>query len=130
MCKNAVEKFTFVIKYVPDQCKTKEIYEKVVIENCGMLGLITDCYKNQKMCDKAVGTYPTAMQLVSECYKSRKMCNKAVDTRTFIIYSVPDKYMTQIYDKVVSNKSSILIKLLVLINLYLLALEFVPDWLI
>ena len=130
MRKNAVEKFTFVIKYVPDQCKTKEIYEKVVKENGGMLGLITDCYKDQRMCDKAVDTYPTAMQVVPEYCKSGKMCNKAVDTHTFIIYSVADKYMTQIYDQVVSNKSSILIKLLVLIKLYLLALKFVPDWLI
>ena len=43
MCKNAVKKFPFVIKYVPDQYKTNEICDKVIIENGRMLGFTPDC---------------------------------------------------------------------------------------
>ena len=45
MCKNAVKKFPFVIKYVPDQYKTNEICDKVIIENGRMLRFTPDCYK-------------------------------------------------------------------------------------
>ena len=31
-----------------------------------MLGLIPDCYKDQKMCDKAVDNYAHALRLVPE----------------------------------------------------------------
>ena len=40
--KIAVKKLPFVIKYVSDQYKTKEICDKVIIEN----GFIPDCYKD------------------------------------------------------------------------------------
>ena len=36
------------------------------------------------MCNKAVGTYPSAAQFVSECYKSQEMCDKAVDSCPFV----------------------------------------------
>ena len=42
MCKNIVKKLSFVIKYVPDGYKTKEMSNKVIPENCGKLGLIPD----------------------------------------------------------------------------------------
>ena len=46
MCKGAVEKLLFAINYVPDKYKTKEIHDKAIIKNGGMLGLIPDCYKH------------------------------------------------------------------------------------
>ena len=33
MCKNAVKKLSFVIKYAPDQYKTNKICGKFIIEN-------------------------------------------------------------------------------------------------
>ena len=30
------------------------------------------------MCDKAVYTHPTTIKYVSECYKTQEVCNKAV----------------------------------------------------
>ena len=42
MCKNTVKKLSFVIKYVPDRYKTKEMCNKVIPENCGKLGFIPD----------------------------------------------------------------------------------------
>ena len=43
MCKNAVRKLPFVMRSVADQCNTKEMGEKVVIDNGGMLVCIPDC---------------------------------------------------------------------------------------
>ena len=40
--------------------------DKVILENGGMSTFVPDCYKNQKMCDKAVDSYPFAMQFVFE----------------------------------------------------------------
>ena len=48
MCKNAVKKLPFVIKYVPDQYKSKEMYHKFFIVNGGILGFIPNCNKNTK----------------------------------------------------------------------------------
>ena len=48
ICKNAVKKLPFAIKYVPDRYKTKEMRNKVFTENGGMLGFFPDCYIDQK----------------------------------------------------------------------------------
>ena len=80
ICKNAVNKLPFVIRYVPDQYKTEEIYDKVILENDGRLRFVPDCYKNQKMYDKAVDNDDHALEFVPDCYKTPKICHKAVDT--------------------------------------------------
>ena len=54
-----------MLKYVPDRCKTKEICDKVIIENGGMLIFISDCYKNK--CDKAIDNYSHALRFVPNC---------------------------------------------------------------
>ena len=61
MCKNAVKKLLFVIRYVRDQYKTQEIYDKVIAENGGMLKFVPDCYINEQLCNKAVGSYTYAL---------------------------------------------------------------------
>ena len=48
MYKNVVKKLPFVIKYILDCYKTKEMCDKVIQENGGMLIFIADCYKDQK----------------------------------------------------------------------------------
>ena len=40
---------------------------------------VPECYKNQQICDKAVGNYPHPFQFISECYKTQEMCDKAVN---------------------------------------------------
>ena len=35
--------------------------DKVIIENCGMLGFIPDYYKDKNSCDKAVDNYSHAL---------------------------------------------------------------------
>ena len=48
MCQNAVKKLPFVIRYVPDWCKTQKLCDKVILKNIGTLNFVPDCYKNKK----------------------------------------------------------------------------------
>ena len=46
MCKNAVKNLPFVIMYVPNQNNPHEMCDKAILENCGLLRFIPNCYKN------------------------------------------------------------------------------------
>ena len=63
MCDKAILEFGRTLKSVPDR----------------LLQIVSDCYKNQEMCTKAVDNYLHALQFVPECYKTQKMWNKTVD---------------------------------------------------
>ena len=63
MCDKAILEFGRTLKSVPDR----------------LLQFVSDCYKNQEMCTKAVDNYLHALQFVPECYKTQKMWNKTVD---------------------------------------------------
>ena len=62
---------------------------KVVLENAGKF--IPDCYKNQKMCNKAVDNYAYALEFVPICLRLRKECNKPVDTNPSAIQFITDQ---------------------------------------
>ena len=53
---------------------------------------VSDSYKNQEMCNKAVDNYPHSLEFVPECYKTQKMCDKAVEKHPTTIKYVPDSY--------------------------------------
>ena len=80
MCKYAVKKLSYLIRYVSDQHKTEQMCDKVIIENAGTQKSVCDCYKNQEISNKAVGNYPHTLEFVSERYNNQKMCDKAFDT--------------------------------------------------
>ena len=42
------------------------------------------------MCEKAVDNYVHVLEFVRECYKTQKMCDKAVDICLFAFDYVPD----------------------------------------
>ena len=46
--------------------------DKAILENGGTLESVSDCYKNQKMCNKVVDNYYHALEFVLEYYKSKK----------------------------------------------------------
>ena len=52
--------------------KTKEMCDKVIIENGEMLGFISNCCKDQKMCHKAVDNYSHALGFFPNWYKTQK----------------------------------------------------------
>ena len=68
VCKHAVKKLDFEIRYVSDQYKTQQICNEVIIENGGALESVPHQYKTQKMCDKAVDNV-RALQFVPDYYK-------------------------------------------------------------
>ena len=66
MCK-------YVVKKLPFQYKTQQMFDKAILENGGTLTYVLDCYKNQEMCNKGVDNYPYSLDYVPECYKTQKM---------------------------------------------------------
>ena len=46
MCKYAVKKLPFIIRYIPDQYKTQQMCDKALLENSRTLDSVPDCYKN------------------------------------------------------------------------------------
>ena len=59
------------------------------------LEYVSDQYKTQQMCDKAVNIHPSVIQFVPACFKTQAMCDKAVDTCHFVFDSIPDQFKTQ-----------------------------------
>ena len=87
--------------------KNQKICNKAVGNCSHTLTLVSDWYKTQKICNKAVGTFADAFvkQFVPECFKIQGTCDKAVDICPFVFDSILDWYMTQeIGDKVVSKE--------------------------
>ena len=48
MCKHAVKKLPYQLRYVPDRYKTEQMCDETTLENCGILNSIPGCYKNQQ----------------------------------------------------------------------------------
>ena len=44
LCKHAVEKLPYLLRYVSDQCKGQKMCDKAVLENDGTLKSVTNCY--------------------------------------------------------------------------------------
>ena len=74
------------------------------VSDSGMFRFIPDCYKNQKVWDKAIDNYSHALEFIPDwcntiyswCYKTQKMCDKAADWfLSFLINSVWDRYKSQ-----------------------------------
>ena len=64
MFKQEVKELPFVIRYVLDQYKTQEMYDKAILENGGILELFLTATKIKKMCNKAVNNH--ALKFVPE----------------------------------------------------------------
>ena len=93
MCKDAVKKLHFLIRYIPSQCKTQQMCDKAILENCGTLKSVSDCCKNQEVCNKAVDNYRHALEFaLPECYAIR--LEKCV-IKLLILQFVPKCYKTQ-----------------------------------
>ena len=59
--------------YVPDQNRTQEMCDNVILENDRILRFIPNCYSNQKIYNKSVNTNLSAIQVFSECFKLKNM---------------------------------------------------------
>ena len=45
-CKHPVKNWSYLLKYVPDQYQTQQIWFEAILENGGTLVFVSDCYKN------------------------------------------------------------------------------------
>lgn len=63
--------------------------KKITIENGVMLGFLPDCYKDKKICQKAVDNYVHASWHVPNCYNTEQMCNIFVGTHPSAIQFIP-----------------------------------------
>ena len=64
MCKHAIKKLPFVIRYVPDQYKTQQTCDKAILVNGEALKSVPNYSKNQQMSCKVVDNYPHALEFV------------------------------------------------------------------
>ena len=58
MCKHAVKKLPYLLRYVLDQYKSQQMCDKAILESVEILKSVPDCFNNQEMCNKAVDNYP------------------------------------------------------------------------
>ena len=89
--------------------------DKVILENGELLNSVSDSYKNQEMCNKALNNPP----FVPECYRTQKICHKAVNAYPSTTKRVPECFITkEVCDKAI-NKCNFLYLTLLLINIKL-----------
>ena len=72
MCKHAVKKLLFIIRYVPDQYKTQQMCDKSILENGGTLEAVPYWNKAQKTFDKTINNYAHALKFSKKCQKDLK----------------------------------------------------------
>ena len=74
MCKHAVKKLPYLLRYVPDQYNTQQICNKAILENGrNSRKVVPDCYKNQEICNQVVDNYSHALEFLTECFMTQKM---------------------------------------------------------
>ena len=98
MCKNAVKKLSYLLRYVPDQYKTQQMCDEAILENDGTFNSFPYSYKSQEMCIKATENYFPELEFVPEFYKAQKLCDKPVNTYPSTITFVSECFMTQLLD--------------------------------
>ena len=57
MCKYAVKKLPYLLRYLPYQYQTQKSLGKAILENVGTLESVLDCYKNLVMSNKTGDNY-------------------------------------------------------------------------
>ena len=106
MCDKAILENGGTLKFVTDCCKNQEMCNKAVDDDCPhALEFVPECFMTQKICDKAVNTYLSTIKSVSECFMTQKLCNKAVKDVfcgffLFLIDIKLNKYVTELLLKI------------------------------
>ena len=74
MCKYAVRKLAYLLRYDSDQYKTQQMCNKATSENGGTLNSAPDSYKNQAMSNNVVDRYLHLLKFFSEYFMTHKKC--------------------------------------------------------
>ena len=95
MCERAVEKYTQVIEFVPDQYKTQGMCNEAVEPYPCILKFVPDKYKTQMMCEKAFKKpWLLLLEYAPDYFKTQETCDKAVRDDPSSFQFVPDWFVT------------------------------------
>ena len=64
---------------ISNQYKTQELCKKAVERTLYVLYIVPDGYKTKKMCEIAALEIPETLKYCPGMYKTQKMCNRAVE---------------------------------------------------
>ena len=95
MCDKAVRMELYVLEFVPDWLKTREMCERNVERYPGTLKFVPDHLKTQGTCERAVEDEPYSLKHVPDHLKARGMCNKVVGACPWTLELVPDWFVAQ-----------------------------------
>ena len=93
---------------VSDCYKGQEMCNKAVYNYSHVFFL--GCFMTKKMCDKAVNTYPSTVKSVPGCFMTHEMCDKAVNRCFSVFDSIPNWFKTQeMCDRVASEDQFLIV---------------------
>ena len=72
VCNEAAEADPYTLGYVPGQCKTNEMFYRLLEKYLCHINLIPDHLKTQEMCDKVVNDDPSSLQYVSDWFVTQQ----------------------------------------------------------
>ncbi len=93
LCNKAIKKNGLVLKYVPDEFKTKEMYDEAVKSQCMALRYVPNEFKTKEMCYIAINN-GLALEYVPNKFKTEELCNIAVKDNSAALEYVPNEFKT------------------------------------
>lgn len=94
MCRVAVKLDGEALSYVPEELRTKEIYEIAVKKTGRMLSRVPKKYITKKMCENAVASYGLAIEYVPNKFKTSDVCLIAASQNPLAMQKIPEKFIT------------------------------------
>ena len=89
MCKCAVTKLPYLLRYVPDQRKTQQMCDKAISENGGTLFLTTT--KIKKYVIKQLIITLMRQNLFLKAIRLKKMCDEAFNKSLYAFFYILDQ---------------------------------------
>ncbi len=91
----AIEINSYLLFFVPDEYKTKELCTLAVIRNGAALMYVPPQIKDYELCRKAVNNNYHALKYVDDELKTKEMCEAAVKSCGSVLEYVPQKFITE-----------------------------------
>ena len=82
------------LKFIPDEYRTKELYELAVRQNGFALDYISKTLRTPKLCEIAVKSNGHALRFIPHEYKTQEICELAVKNNGDALRFVPNEYKT------------------------------------
>ena len=89
MCNEAFDDYVHALQFVPDCFKTQKVGNKAVNTNPSTMHFVPEYYKSQEMCDKAAHTFFVL-------YKTQEMCDSVLSKDHFLLNHCLNGYKTHV----------------------------------